>query len=275
MPLAYGLLDPIDLSIPRLPHALERMRLAHLTDLHIIKRSRGLDRMIHQLTQIKLDLGILTGDYMLRNHPHDTVLAYLRELTRVVRPRLGWFGVYGNHDQAELIDQLTQLPVTWLSDEAVALSERPIDIIGLRCTRQHQLPDPLKLAQAVAELPSDAAGSDKRLRLVLSHRPDCLPLVSELRGDLMLSGHTHGGQVRIPPRTALFNSSILPLHLSSGLLRHRDTLAVVSRGLGNTGLLDTPLRLRLFCPPHAPLITLRRGALPGEHADDIHRIGAW
>lgn len=275
MPLAYGLTEPVDLALTHLPQALDRLRIAHLTDLHLFKRSKPLDKMIYQLTKIRLDLGVLTGDYIVRQHKQNQALPFLRELTQAVKPALGWYGVFGNHDNQPLIDELAELPITWLSDEAVALKDKPIEIVGLRCTATHIRPDPIAAACSVAALPTTHADRGKRLRLVLSHRPDFLPLASDLGGDLMLSGHTHGGQVRLPFNLPLYNSSDLPLHLSAGLMRHRNTLAVISRGLGNTGLCGSPLRMRVLCRPHAPIYTLHRGTAPGEHTDDITSIWRW
>ena len=277
MPLAYGLTDPIDLALPRLPHTLDGLRIAHLTDLHLKQRTKRLDRLINQLAKVRLDLGVLTGDFMIRDYPtaRSRAMPYLRDLTAAVRPRLGWYGVFGNHDTPELIEQLDELPINWLNDEAVALSDRPIEIAGLRCTRNQVDPEPIDLALAVSDLPTGHLSEDDRLRLVLSHRPDYLPLASDLGADLMLAGHTHGGQVRLPFNLPLYNSSDLPLHLSSGVLRHRNTLVVVCRGLGTTTFLGTPLRFRLLCPPHAPLYTIRRNTLPGEATDDIAVVSRW
>lgn len=277
MPLAYGLTEPIDLSLTHLPHALDRFRIAHLTDLHILKRSKRLDRLINQLAKLRLDLGILTGDYMLRDKAthRSQALPYLRDLTSAIKPKLGWYGVFGNHDKRDLIEQLQTLPINWLNDEAVALSEKPVEIMGFRCTNARIDPDPIALAKAVANLPTRQSDHEARLRIALSHRPDFLPLASDLGANLMLSGHTHGGQVRLPFNLPLYNSSDLPLHLSSGVLRHRDTLAVVSRGLGTTDLLGTGVRMRTFCPPHAPILTLRRNTSPGEQTDDIVCVSRW
>jgi hypothetical protein len=105
---------------------------------------------------------------------------------------------------------------------------------------------------------------------MLSHYPMYLPTVADMGVDLMFSGHTHGGQWRVPFAGALYNSSDLPMFLSSGILRHRRTLCVVSRGLG-----ETWLPIRFFCPPHMPLYTLHRGPLPGQHTDRLENVQPW
>jgi hypothetical protein len=97
-----------------------------------------------------------------------------------------------------------------------------------------------------------------------------LPIAADMGFDLVLSGHTHGGQVRLPPRWSLYNSSDLPLHLTSGVLRHRDALCAVSRGLG-----ETTLPIRLFSPAHLPVYTLRRGRLPGRHCAVTANVQPW
>ena len=105
---------------------------------------------------------------------------------------------------------------------------------------------------------------------MLSHFPHYLPVAADLGIDILISGHTHGGQCRLPGGLALVNSSDLPLRLTSGILRHRNTVAVVSRGLR-----EARLPLRLFCPPHLPIYTLRRGTPPGRYTNLVQIIERW
>ncbi|NJL30313.1 MAG: hypothetical protein HC898_01045 [Phycisphaerales bacterium] len=108
------------------------------------------------------------------------------------------------------------------------------------------------------------------LRLLLSHYPTYLPTASDLGADVMFSGHTHGGQMRLPWWGAMYNSSDLPLKLSAGVLRYRDTLAVVTRGLG-----ETFIPLRIFCQPHWLVCTLKQGPLPGQGDRHIQNVIPW
>jgi hypothetical protein len=116
----------------------------------------------------------------------------------------------------------------------------------------------------------ESATAPRTLRLMLAHYPGYLPTAADLGVDLVFSGHTHGGQCRIPPNRALHNSSDLPMHLTSGILRHQRTLCVVSRGLG-----ESLLPLRLFCPPHIPVYTIRRGPLAGEATGAMVNLRPW
>ncbi|HKQ96336.1 MAG TPA: hypothetical protein VJV75_00530, partial [Candidatus Polarisedimenticolia bacterium] len=87
--------------------------------------------------------------------------------------------------------------------------------------------------------------------ILLSHNPDVLFDAARHGVALVLSGHTHGGQVRIPGLPVLVRMS--RYRLDEGQYRTGSTVLVVSRGLGVTGL-----PIRLFCPPEAVLLTLRR-----------------
>lgn len=288
MPLSYGIVESVDLALPGFPQHLDGFRIAHVADLHVDRRNRRLDRMVYQLAKMRLDLGVLTGDYMIKHRGLGQSLAYLRELVTQVRPAKGWYGIFGNHDRQELMDKAAGLPVTWLRDEVATLPGGAFDVLGLNMNGEGERPDVVEAALAVAEAKATAdpdtslgvmkngANRDgRRFRLALSHKPDALVQCSDLGTGLVLAGHTHGGQMRLPGGVALFNSSDLPLLFSAGLLRHRDTLCLISRGVGSTPLMRSPMKFRMFCPPHVPVYTLRRGSMPGERTDEITRVWRW
>ena len=270
MPLPYGLIDPVELSLPGLPSRLEGLRIAHLSDLHIRRDGRGLDRLARQLTSQRLDMVVLTGDYIDKPGQEKAGLAVMQRLLAPLRPRLGLFGVFGNHDTPELHELFRQLPVRWLVDDYHVLEESGIELLGMHML-DTQLPDGMQVALRMAgsrdgqERPGEGG-----LRLMLSHSPVVLPTASDLGVDVVFCGHTHGGQCRLPTGHALVNSCDLPLGLTGGILRHRDTLASVSRGVGFTGWVP-----RIFCRGHVPVYTLRRRTMAGRFGHGIVNIKRW
>lgn len=285
MPVRYGLIEPEDLPLPALPQELDGLRVAHLSDLHVsVQRPhrRRLDRLANQLTALRLDLVFLTGDYM--HEPGDEAEAHaaLRALTERLRPSIGVFGVFGNHDSDAFRERCRDLPVHWLYNSVYRFPRHPIELLGLGQSRNEE-PDAVALAIALDATPAPpplpakprrARHTGRPLRLLLAHYPSCITTAADLGVDVMFSGHTHGGQIRLPVTACgkpLVNACDLPLKMTAGLLRHRNTLAAISRGLGEAGFLPH----RFWCPPHAPVYTFRTRTIPGRCSDTIELLRAW
>lgn len=331
-------LHPVDLTFPHLPAGLAGVRMAHVTDLHV-RRPLGMRlaqrigghiggrigrhqprgpgrqdalrerhrRLVSQLSGLKLDLLLLTGDLMDEPGDEEAALAVMRALCQHVRPRRGIFGVFGNHDRASFVAACQKLPVRWLRDDWVKVDGLDMVIGGLHMTRdvgpdagalalarasmrigragakhpdeRATKPTPGPVSQSGGTRPpatSRAAGAtssvskERPLQLVLSHVPMLLPVVGDLGVDVMFCGHTHGGQFRPLPGHAVYNSTDWPLRLTSGLLRHQHTLCATARGLGEAGL-----PLRLFCPPQLPIYTLRQGPMPGRWTTGVDNLQPW
>jgi uncharacterized protein len=263
------LVQPVTISLPSLPQALQGVRLAHLSDLHICRPRRRYQTIADRLAAEQLDLLLLTGDYII--HPGDEVDAcrVLSELLSQIRPRFGAWGVFGNHDTPALCRMARDLPVRWLCNEATQVADLPLRIVGLHSDTVRR-PDAIAALALGSAAGGPAARDVNTMTLMLCHYPTMLPTAADLGVDFMVAGHTHGGQCRLPTGHALVNSCDLPLGLTSGILRHRNTLCAVSRGLGEVGL-----PLRLFCRPHLPIYTLCRGPLPGNRCDGIHNVQPW
>lgn len=270
---SHGLIDPITLTLPALPPALDGLRIAHLTDLHIRRPRRRFARLGSMLGNLRVDLVLFTGDYITAEGDEAAGEAVMRRLCEAVRPRLGTFGVFGNHDTGDLRERLRDLPVHWLNNSTHRLAGLPLILLGFEADQTASPDSVATILDAGGSLRPRDGGAVRpadELRLLLSHFPTALPVAADIGVDVMFSGHTHGGQCRLPGGRALLNSMKLPLRLTSGVLRHRDTLAVVSRGLG-----EVRLQLRLFCPPHLPLYTLRHGPLPGDHTYHMVNTRPW
>ncbi len=267
MPLAYGLIHPVDLALHSLPPKLQGLRIAHLSDLHIRRRRRRHGMLIRQLTSMRLDLVLYTGDYMMRSDDGEQAADILAEIAAALKPRLGQFGVFGNHDSHDFVQRVADIGIHWLGTKVHSLPDAPIQLIGL---------DQIGADSgdgAAALINGDKLEANK-LRLMLAHYPSWLPTAADMNVDLLFAGHTHGGQIRLPNGQTFNNACDLPRNLSSGILRHRDTLIAISRGLGEVGI-PAINKWRLFCPPHAPIYTLRKGSTLGVPTQGLMRVVRW
>lgn len=270
MPIAYGLVQPVELPLSSLPPELDGLRIAHLADLHVRRPRRLFDQLGSQLASQRIDLIAMTGDYIEDLGHEPAAYEVVRNLLAQLRPRLGTFGVFGNHDTPQLRDHFRHLPVMWLENRRMHIEGQPIEILGLD-TLDYDTPDSIAMAlnpHGRATAPADP--HHRPLRLMLAHLPSCLPTAADLGVDLLLAGHTHGGQCRLPGARPLVNSCDLPLRLTAGILRHRDTLAAVSRGIGYAGPIP-----RFLCPPHVPLYILRARDTLGRHTAHVQNLQPW
>ncbi len=255
---AYG--DPgitrLRLTFPELPEGLNGVRLAYLSDLHAGPLiGAGLLRRWRELTEREHpDLLLFGGDFV------DSLPQELDPLLKAFegfRPACGAFAVLGNHDYFEdprpIWRDLAAAGIRPL-ENAHALIERRgsrLAVIGLqdpmaRNGKFHRVPfgPGPRPDLATAGVPNDA------FRLCMAHRPSMITEALATGARLVLSGHTHGGQINLIP--GLSSARILGPH-TGGLYELGEARLFVGRGLGVVGL---PLRIQ--SPPEIVVITLAR-----------------
>jgi predicted MPP superfamily phosphohydrolase len=250
-----------------LPPGFEGTRVLLVTDVHAgpFLVPRSLERAFARLLALEPDVVVLGGDFATSRL--DDLPPFAAAFRALTAP-LGVFGVLGNHDHyVESADRLAATVEGWgirLLRNAAAELVRGGDRLVLAgvddLVRGH--PDLDRALQGLEE-------GDRRSPVVVlvSHNPD-LFFEAAMRGvALMLSGHTHGGQVRIPALPVLVRQS--RYRLDGGRYRFRHSQLVVSRGLGVTGV-----PLRLGCPPEAVLLTLAADRSP-RAADGARSGVSW
>jgi hypothetical protein len=237
------------ITLPNIPAAWEGLRIAVIGDVHV-GRLMSLDEareIVDLANATSPDLTVLLGDYVSRA---DAITHSLVEVFRNIRAPLGVFAVLGNHDYWTNAPKVLQLfdaaGVRFLTNEHAIIHRdgQPLCIAGVDDLMAGR-PD---LATALANVEPNVP------RLLLCHNPDYLDrMPRDLRVDLALCAHTHGGQVRLP----LLGPPILPVNnraYAEGLVRAPSCPAYVTRGLG---MVSIPVRFN--CRPELPLITLRSG----------------
>ncbi|MBC7251115.1 MAG: metallophosphoesterase family protein [Anaerolineae bacterium] len=257
----YGLaVEPFHLTVTTLevvtaklpPHA-PPLRILHLSDFHverITKREREVLALVESLSP---DLIVLTGDYLNLSYVYDeTARQEARAVLRQLRAPYGVYAVAGSPpvDPSEAMEALfADMDITVLRDEGLLLDVggQTIRLLGVNCSW-----DPVEAAQ----------GLDRALRtcpeaeftLLLYHSPDIMPDAAARGVDLVLAGHTHGGQIRLPLYGAVFTSSVYGKRYEMGRYQQGETVMYVSRGLGMEGL-SAP-RVRFLSPPEVVLVVL-------------------
>lgn len=230
-----------------------RLRLLHLSDLHVERLSPRERRLSRLIREIEPDVIVFTGDFLSLSSVQDAKSwADVRALLESWQAPLGVFAVTGSPpvDQPQVVEQLLcGLPhVRCLHDERVPLSQNGetlgLDLLGLDCTHKPHVDAP-RLASLMT------AGGSSRFTVLLYHSPDLAPHAEELGVDLMLSGHTHGGQVRLPWFGALYTSSLYGKRFEAGFYALGNSMLYVSRGIGMEG--QGAPRVRFLCPPEIVL----------------------
>jgi predicted MPP superfamily phosphohydrolase len=265
----YGIvIEPRNFEIARrriairdLPSSLEGLRLVQLTDLHHGPwLSRDFIRAIVEATnRLEPDLCLLTGDYV---HQDPEFMKPAAQELASLRPRIGTLAVLGNHDWWEDVTQmreaLADVKIPLIDNDRriltpdrrlVAAADNGLAFAGLGdLWEDHQ-----DYRAALDDLP------DTMPRLLLSHNPDTAEewrfTRSGLRVDLMLSGHTHGGQIRIPYMGAPVVPSRFGQKYAQGLVQGPTCPVFICRGIGMSGV-----PIRFGARPEIALLELTRAS---------------
>jgi hypothetical protein len=229
------------------------MRIVQISDFHyeVFTEPFFLRDMVRRVNRLQPDMVLLTGDFITQvRHFHSMprqlmpkCAAILSEITCPLR-----YASLGNHDEGigprYVIGPLEEHGIPVLRNKAIPLERdgQRIWLAGVGSACEHDV----HLDTAIPK----ASLRDNQPLILMAHEPDILPTVARYNVDLMLSGHTHGGQVRIPFLPPL----ILPPYgqvYVEGLFRHGPTQLYVNRGIGTV-----ELPFRLFCPPEITVFTL-------------------
>ena len=233
-----------DVPLPNLPAALTGLRVVHLTDLHYGRTTpvSTLQETVRATRKLAPDLIVLTGDYVTGSWTHAEPLA---RLLSALKPRLGMWACLGNHDYVtsslRVVRALEEVGgVRVLRNDAAEVAPG----LWVAGVEDHLRGTP-SLAPFANRIPESAAC------LFLVHEPPGVSMV-EGRPWVALSGHTHGGQVRLGGRALHLPPGMAGFPLSAGWGSFGKARLFVSRGIGNTGL-----AVRLNCAPELALHTLR------------------
>jgi hypothetical protein len=224
------------------------LRVLHISDLHIERLTRREKSIIEKVKQLSPDMILFTGDVLNLSYIHDSIaqsdaISFFNQLSAP----LGVYGVSGSPavDFPEFFSRLSRsTPLQWLNNESFLIDTPTglINLLGVTCTHNPDLDQ-----QTLSELLDVKHTTNDAIKLLLYHSPDLSPNSSQLGVDLQLSGHTHGGQVRLPLIGALFAGSLYGKHFEAGRYIVNGMPLYISRGLGMEGAIAP--RVRFLCRP--------------------------
>jgi uncharacterized protein len=238
-----------DVSLCGLPPAFDGFTILQLSDLHIDMNQGAMRRLTTLLPELRYDLCVLTGDY--RGKTFGPFDATIKEMARLRHQLTGpVYGVLGNHDSLLMVPALEEMGIRMLVNEAEPLVRdgHRLHLAGIDDAHYYRLDN---IEKAAAGIP------DGELSILLSHTPEIYRQAAHAGFDLLLSGHTHGGQICLPGAIPVTLDSMLPRQMGSGSWRYGRMIGYTSVGVGSC-----IVAVRINCLPEITLHHLRANLSP-------------
>ncbi|HPA44671.1 MAG TPA: metallophosphoesterase [bacterium] len=238
----------------------ERLTILHLSDLHLVPRCRRLIAFLRSLRGVEADLVLYTGDFL--EDPKDAPL--LEEALSGIVGRYGSFAVFGNHDYYRYVwtEVFGKFPHAVNRMQDITEPRETLEKMGIRCLFNRScivdcggypirivgIDDPYLEKDDIERALADVEQDETVIALV--HSPGVYRELADRKVALILSGHTHGGQLRLPWLGALVTRSPIPKRMAMGISQIGNTTLFVSPGLGVTPRLP----FRFLSPPEASIL---------------------
>jgi len=226
--------------LPGLPSCFDGFTLLHISDMHVDMNSGAMHRLIELLHEIDYDICVLTGDYR-----GATFGSFKETLDGIAQVRAHLkepvYGVLGNHDSIQMVPAMEDMGIRMLLNESVLIEhdDEHFHLVGIDDAHYFRVDN---IEKATAEVPHHECS------VLLSHTPEIYRLAANADFDLMLSGHTHGGQICLPGSVPITIDSRLPRSMASGPWAYKNMAGYTSVGVGSS---IVPVRFN--CPPEITL----------------------
>ncbi len=232
------------IALRGLPSAFAGFTILQISDLHVDISPAAMRRLAELLPQLNYDLCVLTGDYRGKTYgPYEAAIAGMARLRdRIAAPV---YAVLGNHDSIRMVPALEAMGVRMLVNEAEPLLRdgQVLYLAGIDDAHYYRMDN---IEKAASQIPYG------EFSILLSHTPEIYRQAAHADFDLLLSGHTHGGQICLPGAIPVTLDSVLPRRMGSGSWRYGRMIGYTSVGVGSC-----ILPVRINCPPEITLHELR------------------
>lgn len=237
------LTNPVPLA--QLPPAFHGFTILHISDLHADLNPEVMHRLTHMVSGLQYDICVLTGDYRGQTFGpfHDAMQGLNRLRGQLHGPV---YAVLGNHDSIRMLPVIESMDIRMLMNESIPLTRehQQIHLAGVDDAHYYRADN---VHQAAADIPPGAVS------ILLSHTPEIYRQAAHAGFSLMLSGHTHGGQICLPGSIPITLDASLPRALAAGAWTYGPLTGYTSVGVG-----CSIVPVRFNCPPEITLHHLIR-----------------
>jgi uncharacterized protein len=228
------------INLPSLPTRFDGFTILHISDMHVDVNLGVMQRAIELLCEVEYDICVLTGDFRGRAvGPFDATLEGLAQVRSHLKELV--YGVLGNHDTIRMVPGMEEMGIRMLLNESEAIERgnQRIHLAGIDDAHYYRTDNIEKAASGIPET---------EFSILLSHTPEIYRQAAHADFKLLLSGHTHGGQVCLPGCFPITLSCDLPRHMGSGPWTYHDMVGYTSAGVGSSSV-----AVRFNCPPEIAL----------------------
>ena len=234
------------IRLATVPPLFDGFTILHIRDMHVDMNPGAMRHLSVLLAELRYDICVLTGDF--RALTFGPIEATLEGLA-AVRSRLTGpvYGVLGNHDTIRMVPGMEEMGIRMLLNEAEIMTrgDQRIHLAGIDDAHYFRVDN---IEKAATPIPHD------EFSILLSHTPEIYRQAANADFDVLLSGHTHGGQICLPGSIPITLDSNLPRRMGAGAWTYNKMAGYTSVGAGSC-----IVAVRLNCPPEITLHHLQRG----------------
>jgi predicted MPP superfamily phosphohydrolase len=227
-----------------IPDPFDEFTILHISDLHIDMNPGAVERIESFLPHLSYDLCVMTGDYRGKSSgPFETAIKGMADLRTAIDAPV--YAVLGDHDTIYMVPALERIGIHMLLNEAVTLERdgAHMHLAGIDEAGCFHADD---IGKAASGIPGD------EFSILLSHTPEVYRQAAKAGFKLLLSGHTHGGQICLPGGFPVTLQANVPRRMGAGAWKYEQMLGYTSTGAGSS-----VVPVRFNCPPEITLHHLR------------------
>jgi len=233
------------IELAGLPTLFDGFTMLHITDLHADMNPGPIQRLIEILPNVAYDICVMTGDFRGQTFgPFEAALERLASVRKHLQVPV--YGVLGNHDTIRMVPEIESMGIRLLLNEFVSIvrGDQRIHLAGIDDAHYYRADNIQKVASSI---PHD------EISILLSHTPEVYRQAAHAGFQVMLSGHTHGGQICLPGSIPITLDSVLPRRMGAGPWKYGALTGYTSVGVGSS-----IVPVRFHCLPEITLHHLQK-----------------